>query len=59
VPLDALDATRVGVLLASSRTSDITDAHVVVCARRFPGAIVTSDPEDLRRLDPEARLVVV
>jgi predicted nucleic acid-binding protein len=59
VPLNALDATRVGVLLAASRTADIADAHVVVCARRNGEPIVTSDPDDLKRLDPEARLIVV
>jgi hypothetical protein len=58
-PLDGPDATNVGLLLAASRTTDITDAHVVVCARRARQSIVTSDPDDLRRLDPEARLVVV
>jgi predicted nucleic acid-binding protein len=57
--LNALDATRVGVLLAASRTADIADAHVVVCARRNGEPIVTSDPDDLKRLDPEARLIVV
>lgn len=60
--LDGPDATRVGVLLAASRTSDITDAHVVVCARRTPlerEPIVTSDPDHIARLDPRARLVVV
>jgi hypothetical protein len=59
VPLDGPDATRVGVLLAESRTSDIVDAHVVVCARRCRQPIVTTDPQDLRRLDPEARLVAL
>jgi hypothetical protein len=58
-PLDGPDATSVGVLLAASRTTDIADAHVVICARRARQAIVTSDPADLRRLDPTARLVVV
>lgn len=57
--LDALDATSVGVLLAASRTSDIADAHVVICARRRRQPIVTSDPNDLRRLDPTAQLVVL
>lgn len=33
-PLDGPDATRVGLLLASTGTADIADAHVVVCARR-------------------------
>jgi predicted nucleic acid-binding protein len=55
--LDGPDATRVGLLLATSRTRDITDAHVVVCARRHADAIVTSDPADLRRLDPSIKLI--
>jgi predicted nucleic acid-binding protein len=58
-PLNGEDATSVGVLLAASRTADITDAHVVICARRSAQAIVTSDPDDLARLDPLARLIVV
>jgi predicted nucleic acid-binding protein len=59
VPLDRADATRVGLLLASRRRSDIVDAHVVICARRNGQAIVTSDPDDLAHLDPDARLIVV
>jgi predicted nucleic acid-binding protein len=59
VPLDGPDATQVGLLLAASRTSDVVDAHVVICARRNSEPIVTSDPKDLARLDPQARLVVV
>jgi hypothetical protein len=39
------------MLLASSGTGDIVDAHVVVCARRAGQAVITSDPDDLRRLD--------
>jgi len=59
VALDGPDATRVGVLLASSRTADLADAHVVVCAQRARQAVVTSDPDDLRRLDPSLELIVV
>lgn len=59
VPLDRVDATSVGQLLASSNTTDIADAHVVVCARRSGQPVVTSDPDDLRRLDPAIALVVV
>ena len=58
-PLDGPDATNVGVLLARSRTKDIADAHVVICARRSGSPIVTSDPKDLRRLDPGARLIEI
>jgi hypothetical protein len=59
VPLDRVDATAVGRLLADTETADITDAHVVICARRSGQQVVTSDPDDLRRLDPELTLVVV
>lgn len=59
VPLDRVDATSVGRLLASSGTADIADAHVVICARRGSQQVVTSDPDDLRRLDPLLEVVVV
>lgn len=59
VPLDRVDATSVGRLLAASGTSDIADAHVVVCARRAGQPIVTSDPKDLKTLDPTAKLIIV
>jgi PIN domain-containing protein len=57
VPLDATDATATGLLLAASGTSDIVDAHVVVCARRARQAVLTTDPGDLRRLDRRLQLV--
>ncbi|HKP59854.1 MAG TPA: hypothetical protein VJV78_24185 [Polyangiales bacterium] len=59
VALDGPDATQVGVLLAATSTRDIVDAHVVICARRNRQPIVTSDPEDLRRLDPGAVLIAI
>jgi len=59
VALDRVDATAVGRLLAASRTVDIADAHVVVCARRGGQAVVTSDPDDIRRLDPDLAVVTV
>lgn len=59
VPLDRVDAAHVGRLLAVSGASDIADAHVVVCARRANTAVVTSDPDDLRQLDPLLRLEVI
>lgn len=58
-PLDGPDATQVGLLLAVSRTVDITDAHVVICARRNGDAVVTSDPKDLEGLYGHVRLIVV
>jgi predicted nucleic acid-binding protein len=59
VHLDRVDATNVGRLLAASKTSDIADAHVVICARRAEQDVVTSDPDDLRLLDPGIRLIAV
>jgi predicted nucleic acid-binding protein len=59
VALDRVDATNVGRLLAASRTADVVDAHVVVCARRAGEGVVTSDPDDLRALDPTVELLVV
>jgi predicted nucleic acid-binding protein len=57
VDLDVVDATNVGRLLGASGTSDVVDAHVVICARRAGQPIVTSDPTDLQVLDPSAVLV--
>lgn len=59
VPLDRVDATNIGRLLATSGTADIVDAHVVVCARRSAQQVVTTDPDDLRRLDPHLDVVTV
>jgi hypothetical protein len=59
VDLGRVDATSVGRLLAASGTSDIADAHVVICARRSSQPVVTSDPGDLRKLDPSLRLIAL
>ena len=59
VPLDRVDATSVGRLLAASGTSDVVDAHVAVCASRARQRIVTSDPDDLHSLDPTATIIVI
>lgn len=59
VALDRVDAVHVGRLLAASGTADVVDAHVVVCARRTSQQVVTSDPDDLARLDPAIGLIVV
>lgn len=57
IDLGRVDATNVGRLLAASGTSDIVDAHVVICARRADQPVVTTDPGDLRQLDPALRLI--
>lgn len=59
VALDRGDAVHVGRLLVVSGTADVVDAHLVICARRVGQRVVTSDPNDLSRLDPTIELVVV
>lgn len=59
VALDRVDATHVGRLLAASRTEDVTDVHVVICARRAEQAVITSDPADLHALDPGLRTIAL
>jgi hypothetical protein len=59
VSLDRVDATNVGRLLAATGTADVVDAHVVVCARRAQQRVVTSDPDDLRALDPTLEILAV
>ena len=59
IALNGPDATAVGLLLAETATADIVDAHVVICAQRTGQVVVTSDPGDIRRIDPKLRLVAV
>lgn len=59
IALGRADATHVGRLLAASGTSDVVDAHVVICARRADQPVITSDPGDLRQLDPALRLIAL
>jgi hypothetical protein len=59
VDLGRVDATHIGRLLAASGTADITDAHVVICARRAGQPVVTSDPGDLHQLDPALQLIAL
>lgn len=59
--LDYATALEVGLLLgASATTTDVVDACVVVCSRRLRGApVVTSDPSDIRLLDPDLPLIAL
>ncbi len=59
VVLDGPAATAVGLALARTRTSDIADAQVALCAESAGDAVVTSDPEDLLRISPGLVCVVV
>jgi hypothetical protein len=50
--LDHVLAEAAGVLCGRAGTSDVIDASVVLVARRERAVVVTSDVDDLRRLDP-------
>jgi predicted nucleic acid-binding protein len=54
--LDQVLAEAAGVLCGRAGTADVIDASVVLVARRERAAVLTSDLEDLRRLDPGLRL---
>jgi predicted nucleic acid-binding protein len=43
-------ADEVGELLGKAGASDVVDAHVVVIAATTGSPVLTSDPDDLRRL---------
>jgi|ERR1700728_1976197 hypothetical protein len=59
IPLDEQLARSCGELCGATNTSDIVDASVVILARGRRDPIVTSDPHDLRRLDPAALIIPV
>jgi hypothetical protein len=49
---DEAGAKAAGVLCGRAGVADVIDASVVVAARLHGAPVVTSDPDDLRRLDP-------
>ena len=58
VPLDEQLSRSCGELCGATGTSDVIDASVVL-ARRRRDVIVTSDPDDVRRLDPKAAIIQI
>ena len=59
VPLDEQLARSCGELCGAANSSDLIDASVVILARERRDPIVTSDPNNLRRLDPSAQIIAV
>ena len=59
VPLDEQLARSCGELCGAAGASDVVDASVVIVARVRQDVIVTSDPDDLRRLDPAAQIIAL
>jgi len=45
-------ARSVGLLCARSGHDDVIDVHVALCARERRHAVITSDPDDISRVDP-------
>jgi hypothetical protein len=58
-PLDEAGAKAAGALCGHARTSDVIDASVVINARRNQHSVITSDPDDLHRLDPTVRIITI
>jgi hypothetical protein len=59
LPLDEQLARSCGELCGAANSSDIIDASVVILARERRDPIITSDPNDLRRLDPTAQIIPI
>lgn len=59
VDLSVNRAKAAGVLCGRRGTRDVIDASVVVLARQVGGFIATSDPDDLRHLDPAIKLATI
>jgi hypothetical protein len=59
VPLDDARARAAGQLCGVAGTRDVIDASVVLCARELGHGVLTSDVEDLQRLDSSLRFVRV
>jgi hypothetical protein len=58
-PLDDMRARAAGQLCGASKTSDVIDASVVLCAKARGHSLMTSDASDMRRLAPALRVIPV
>ena len=59
VALDDLVARAVGVQCGRSGHAHIVDVHVALDAREHGHAVVTSDPDDIARVDPSLTVITV
>lgn len=57
--LQHADAKRVGELLRESGSNDIVDAHVAVLAGRLSAPVITSDPDDISRLNAAIEIIPI
>ena len=57
--MTATVARAVGSLCAATGHTDVVDVHVALCARDRHHVVVTSDPDDIARIDPTLPLIRV
>jgi predicted nucleic acid-binding protein len=59
VAMDQDVARSVGLMCAATGHHDVIDAHVALCARERGHAVVTSDLDDIARVDPSLVIISV
>lgn len=52
-------AKLLGLVIGATGHADVTDVHVAVDARRHDHVVVTSDPDDIRAVDPALTIIEV
>jgi predicted nucleic acid-binding protein len=57
IPLDTKAALRVGARCAATRTADIVDVSVAICASDRKQPVITTDPDDIAAIDPSLTLI--
>jgi predicted nucleic acid-binding protein len=57
VPLDRGIALRVGARCAATGSADVVDVSVALCARDRGHPVLTSDPDDIRAIEPTLTLL--
>jgi predicted nucleic acid-binding protein len=50
-------ARTVGLMCARTGHDDVIDVHVALCARERGHAVVTTDPDDMLRIDPAVPVI--
>lgn len=59
VPLDDVFARSVGQLVGMTQVTDVVDVSVALTARMRELNLVTSDPDDMRRIDIRLSIVAI
>ncbi|HET7386371.1 MAG TPA: PIN domain-containing protein [Nocardioidaceae bacterium] len=59
VSLDSQAARAVGAICGEVGVDDVVDVSVVLCARRNVDRVVTSDRDDIRRIDEKVPIIEV